>query len=222
MQLPPPLTETELEQRVQAIAHLSIAQIAQQCHWQVPENLNHNKGWMGQLIEKALGTSAKNLSEPDFLELGIELKTIPIKKNGYPAETTYVCQVPLSNQLGLFWENSCVAKKLKRVLWLPIESNPRLNLADRKIGQGFIWSPNQEETENLQEDWEELMEYVAFGQIDQIDSTYGEYLQIRPKAANAKARTQGISESGFYQATMPRGFYLRTAFTYQIIQSEAS
>jgi len=215
----PPLTEAELISRVQAIANLSIADVAQLCTWQVPENLNHNKGWIGQLIEKALYTSAKNLSEPDFLELGIELKTIPVKTNGMPAETTYVCQVPLSNNLGLFWAKSCVAKKLNRVLWLPIESNPKLNLAERKIGQGFIWSPNVEELDVLQEDWEELMEYVALGQVEQIDASYGECLQIRPKAANAKARTQGISQSGIYHATLPRGFYLRTSFTHQLLLS---
>ncbi len=216
--LSPPLSENELNQRVKQLAGLTIAQVALNNSFQVPSNLNHNKGWIGQLIEAALGTSAKNLSEPDFLELGIELKTIPVKANGYPAETTYVCQVPLANHLGLQWEQSCVAKKLNRVLWLPIESNPSLSLAERKIGNGFIWSPSPECKEALKEDWEELMEYVALGQIESVDASYGEYLQIRPKAANAKSRTRGISYEGYFKATLPRGFYLRTSFTHQILQ----
>ncbi|MBF0265028.1 MAG: DNA mismatch repair endonuclease MutH [Gammaproteobacteria bacterium] len=214
----PPHTEAELQQRVDKIANSSIAMVAQQCNLAVPENLQHNKGWIGQLLEKALYTSASNLSEPDFLELGIELKSIPVKSNGYPAETTYICQVPLINNLGQQWQQSCVARKLNKVLWIPIQSDSNISLAQRLVGQGIIWQPTESQLDLIKDDWEELMEYVAFGQIDQIDASYGEVLQIRPKAANSKARTVGVNEKGQYNNTMPRGFYLRTAFTAQIIR----
>lgn len=222
MKAPAPQSEPELLQRVNDMAGKTLAQIAQICHQPIPENLNHNKGWIGQLIEQFLGTDAGNLSEPDFLQLGIELKTIPIKKNSVPAETTYVCVVPLSNHLGLQWHQSCVAKKLQRVLWIPIEVNKSIALAKRKIGYGFIWSPDSETEAILKEDWEELMEYVALGQIETIDASYGEFLQIRPKAANSKARTSGVSANGTYSQTLPRGFYLRTSFTKQIYLNSIS
>ncbi len=217
MKLPPPTSETELLQRVDAIAGRTLADLAAYCHWILPDNLNHNKGWIGQLVEQLLGTDAGNLSEPDFMQLGIELKTIPVKQNSTPAETTYICVVPLKAHIGLQWEQSCVAKKLKRVLWIPIEVDNRLNLGQRRVGSGFIWSPNKEENSALKDDWEELMEFVAMGNIEQLDASYGEYLQIRPKAANAKARTIGVSRSGKYSPTLPRGFYLRTHFTKKII-----
>ncbi|MFK5986078.1 MAG: DNA mismatch repair endonuclease MutH [Pseudomonadota bacterium] len=218
MKLAPPQSEAELLQRVKNIAGKTLAQLAHSCNWPIPDNLEHNKGWIGQLIEQLLGTDAGNLSEPDFLQLGIELKTIPIKANGTPAETTYICVVPLSEHLGLQWQQSCVAKKLQRVLWVPIEVDKKLQLGQRKVGSGFIWSPNQQQQTALQEDWEELMEYVAMGNIESIDARYGEYLQIRPKAANSKARTMGVSSSGGYSPTLPRGFYLRTSFTKEIIK----
>jgi len=218
MKRSPPLTESELLQRVNDIAGKTLAQIAQTCQWPVPDNLDHNKGWIGQLIEQILGTDAGNLSKPDFMQLGIELKTIPIKKNGVPAETTYVCVVPLNDHLGLQWEQSCVATKLNRVLWIPIEVDKNIHLGNRKVGSGFIWSPDQKTAAILKEDWEELMEFVALGQIESIDASYGECLQIRPKAANSKARTVGISSNGRYSQTLPRGFYLRTSFTKKIIE----
>ena len=220
MKISPPLTESELLQRVNNIAGKTLAQLALSCHWPVPDNLEHNKGWIGQLIEQVLGADAGNLSKPDFLQLGIELKTIPIKKTGVPAETTYVCVVPLNDHLGLQWEQSCVAVKLKRVLWIPIEVDKTLHLGNRKVGSGFIWSPDHETESILKEDWEELMEFVALGNIESVDASYGEYLQIRPKAANSKARTIGISSNGRYSQTLPRGFYLRTAFTKKIIEHE--
>ena len=217
----PPKTENELSERLYNIAGLTLAELAHSIDWNVPDDLMHNKGWIGQLLEAVLVTSARNLSEPDFLELGIELKSIPVKTcNNYPVETTYVCVVPLTDNLGLQWHNSCVAKKLKRVVWLPIETGPGIILAERKVGQGYIWSPSLETQSILQSDWEELMEYVALGEIDQIDASYGEYLQIRPKAANAKARTQSIGQSGVYTTTLPRGFYLRKEFTHKVLTRE--
>jgi len=215
--IPPPLSEQELMSRVENIAGLTLAQLANQISWTTPPNLLHNKGWIGQLLETVLGASAGSLSEPDFQYLGIELKTIPIKANGNAAETTYVCVVPLEKHLGLTWDKSCVAKKLRRVLWIPIESSSDIPLSDRRVGTGFLWSPDIHTLTKLKNDWEELMEYVALGQIDSIDASYGDYLQIRPKAANAKIRTTGVSRSGKYQETLPRGFYLRTSFTNKII-----
>jgi len=218
MKLPPPTSEIELLERVNFIAGKTLDELAQSCQWDVPENLEHNKGWIGQLIEQLLGTDAGNLSEPDFMQLGIELKTIPVKSNGTPAETTFVCVVPLNNNLGLTWKKSCVAKKLKRVLWVPIEVNKSISLSKRRVGNGFIWSPDKLIESDLQQDWEELMDFVAMGNIEDIDASYGEFLQIRPKAANSKSRTIGINKQGQYSPTLPRGFYLRTSFTKQILK----
>lgn len=217
MPIPPPQTEKELLSRVESIAGLTLEQLAHQISWTTPKDLLHNKGWIGQLLETILGASAGSLSEPDFQHLGIELKTIPINSNGKAAETTYVCVVPLDNHTGLHWEKSCVAKKLARVLWLPIEAGPKMPLSQRRVGMGFIWSPDTSMLQKLKDDWEELMEYVALGQVDEIDASYGDFLQIRPKAANAKATTKGIGQDGRFQATLPRGFYLRTSFTNQVI-----
>lgn len=218
----PPKTEQELQQRVNKLAGLNLSQLAHQAGVVVPPDLQHNKGWSGQLLELILGCDAKNRSEPDFVQLGIELKTLPLKSNGQPAETTYVCMVPLNKPLGLSWEHSCVYKKLNRVLWLPLEGERSIPVADRRIGQGFIWSPSVEQIQKLKKDWEELMEFVGFGELDIIDAGYGDFLQIRPKGPNSKARTHSIGRAGENIQTLPRGFYLRTSFTRSILSAELS
>ncbi len=214
----PPQSETELITRVEAIAGYRLSDLARDYDFPVPDNLEHNKGWIGQLIEHVLGTDAGSKSEPDFVKLGIELKTIPIKKNMQPAETTYVCMVPLGNHNGLKWQDSCVAKKLRRVLWLPIESDPGIHLHQRKVGRGFLWRADAYTEAILEQDWEELMEMICLGEVESIDASYGEYLQIRPKGADSRARTQAINTQGKIIQTMPKGFYLRTRFTAKIIQ----
>ena len=216
----PPESEQELLSRVTALAGKNLSQLGGEIHWPVPENLKHDKGWIGQLIEVHLGASAGNLSAPDFQHLGIELKTIPLKQNKKAKETTFVCATPLINHMGLLWQDSCVYHKLSRVLWLPVEADPDIAIAERKVGTGFIWSPSAEQMQVLQQDWEEFMELISMGQVETITAHLGEYLQIRPKAANGSVLTTGIGSKGQKKQTLPRGFYLRTLFTNQILQEQ--
>ncbi len=214
-----PESENELISRGHELCGKNLSQLASEIGWPVPENLNHNKGWIGQLIEIHLGASAGNLSQPDFQNLGIELKTIPLNAHHKAKETTFVCVVPLLNHTGLQWQDSCVYKKLKKVLWVPIEADPAVTLGERRVGNSFLWSPTEEQLDSLQSDWEEFMELISLGQVKTITAHQGEALQIRPKAANSSVLTTGIGQNGLREQTLPRGFYLRTHFTNQILKS---
>ena len=57
------------------------------------------------------------------------------------------------------------------------------------------------------------------GDIESIDAKMGEYLHIRPKGANAKSLTIGHNTLGMSFKTLPRGFYLRTDLTKQILHT---
>lgn len=214
----PPETEAELLQRAQNIAGLTLLQLARQLNEPVPAKLHHAKGWVGQLLEKALGATAGSLPEPDFQQLGIELKTLPVNKDGQPGESTYVCTVPLQDNHDLAWEQSWVRNKLKRVLWVPVESGKDLAVSERHIGQAVLWSPAPEQEQVLKQDWQELMDLVCTGQLGEISARQGTYLQIRPKAANANSLVHTRDEEGNDTLTLPRGFYLRTSFTRQILK----
>lgn len=61
----------------------------------------------------------------------------------------------------------------------------------------------------LKRDWEELMDLIVLGKVETITARHGEVLQIRPKAANARALTEAIGEFGQPIMTLPRGFYLK-------------
>ncbi|MBD3667918.1 MAG: DNA mismatch repair endonuclease MutH, partial [Kangiella sp.] len=65
--------------------------------------------------------------------------------------------------------------------------------------------------------FEDTIDTVAMGQIEQIDARFGEVMQVRPKAANSKALTEAIGPEGETIQTLPRGFYLRPSFTRQIL-----
>ncbi|MFQ2677086.1 DNA mismatch repair endonuclease MutH [Aeromonas caviae] len=213
-----PQSEQELLSRAYAMAGFTLAQLAATAGIPVPRDLRRDKGWTGQLIEWQLGASAGSRPEQDFPDLGIELKTIPVDPQGRPLETTFVCVAPLIGVSGQRWEESNVRNKLSRVLWIPVEGSRDIPVGDRRVGMPLLWSPNEEEEGLLRQDWEELMDMIVLGEVEQISARHGQVLQLRPKAANSKARTRAIGRNGQPIMTLPRGFYLKIEFTHQLLQ----
>ena len=214
----------ELKKKLQSIFGLSIKDLAQKTNTPLPYSLKTNKGYIGNLIEKYLGvlSQLKNAQSPDFPKLGIELKTIPIDYNKKVLETTFVSYSRLKDLQGISWRNSFVYKKINHILWIPILVNKNQGFQERKIGQGFFHRLNQKEEQNLQKDWEEITENILLGRHDLLNSRLGEYLQIRPKSLNNKAKTKTTNQDGDLEYLAPKGFYLKKNFTQKIIDKNFS
>lgn len=208
----------ELQTRCSQLAGRTIHSIAQELNLTIPKNLLHAKGWVGQLIETYLGTSAGNKALPDFPNLGIELKTIPVDRNTKPLESTYVCTVQ-TNQNVLYWRDSWVYQKLRQVLWVPILATPDLAIMNRVIGTPILWQMSEAIEEILRIDWEELMEMLELGHGKTLSAKFGTYLHIRPKAANSNVLINYVDEAGNNTKIVPKGFYLRSEFTARILQN---
>lgn len=213
----PPQSEQVLLARAHAIAGFTLAQLAAKAGIKVPRDLRRDKGWVGQLIEWQLGASAGSRPEQDFPELGIELKTIPVDPKGKPLETTFVCVAPLVGISGQRWEDSNVRNKLSRVLWIPVEGSRDIPIGERRVGMPLLWIPSAEENALLRQDWEELMDMIVLGEVEQISARHGQVMQLRPKAANSKALTRAIGRAGQPIMTLPRGFYLKIPFTHALL-----
>ena len=209
----PPDSEAQLMAQAQRLAGYSLGELARLAGLPIPQDLKRDKGWIGLLLEVWLGASAGSKPEQDFAALGVELKTIPVDSQGKPLETTFVCVAPLTGNTGITWETSHVKHKLNRVLWVPVEGDRAIPLAERRIGSPLIWSPDEEEDRQLRLDWEELMDMIVLGQVERITARHGEVLQMRPKAANSKALTEAIGTHCEPIMTQPRGFYLKKNFT---------
>ena len=106
-----PQSESELLERAKSIAGLTFAELATELNLSVPKDLKRDKGWVGMLLENALGAQAGSKPQQDFAHLGIELKTIPIDQQGYPLETTFVSLAPLIQNSGVNWHSSHVRHK---------------------------------------------------------------------------------------------------------------
>jgi len=208
----------ELLEATHHLAGLSLAELAHQLKIAVPANLRREKGWIGQLLELALGATAGSKPLQDFPEIGVEMKTLPISTKGIPLESTFVCTAPLLNQTSVNWLTSNVKNKLSLVLWIPIIGERTTSVGEKCIGSGWLWQPSEQEEKMLQQDWEEIMELISLGQVESISARTGEALQLRPKAASGSSLTSAIGKDGSLISTRPRGFYLRTSFTAGLIQ----
>jgi DNA mismatch repair protein MutH len=168
-------------------------------------------------METALGASAASRAEPDFPELGVELKTLPVDASGKPLESTFVCAIELARIADSEWEASRLWHKLGHVLWVVVEGTRSVPVAERRIGTPFFWIPSEEERELIRRDWEKLALLIAQGRTSEITGHLGEVLQVRPKAARGSSRRRTLDEEGGLYDEQPKGFYLRATFTATIL-----
>jgi DNA mismatch repair protein MutH len=214
----PPDSEQELVERANELSGRTLTELAERLSSPVPPDLRRAKGWAGQMLERALGATARSRAAPDFEALGVELKTLPVTRAGAPCESTFVCTIDLSKIGDVEWEHSLVRRKLARVLWIPIEGEREIPVGARRIGTPLLWSPTDEDERDLRFDWEELAGVIGRGHVESLTGHFGRYLQVRPKAANSFARRRSVDSDGVAFAALPRGFYLRVQFTAKVLR----
>jgi DNA mismatch repair protein MutH len=217
----PPNSEHELLQRCRSLQGLTLGRLASTLNLAIPPTQLQRKGWIGHAIELFLGATAGPRPVPDFENLGVELKTIPIGATGRPCESTFVTSISLLTIHQETWLTSTCYNKLRKVLWIPIESNQNIPFSQRQIGSGFLWSPDQPTMKILEQDWLELTFMLTSGQMEKVSARLGTLLQVRPKAANAQSLCYGFDELGNQVQTLPRGFYLRSKFTSELLKSSS-
>ena len=179
-----------------------------------PADPRRTKGWTGALLERALGATGASRSVPDFPELGIELKTVPVDARGAPLESTFVASFDPS-ATDLRWEASAVRSKLQRVAWIAVEAEAPL--PERRCAAVLLWSPSPEEETVLRDDYEEIADLAAEGYIERISAHRGAALQLRPKGRDSAHLRWSLDEEGAPSRIPPRAFYLRRSFTRKIL-----
>lgn len=210
----PPATLRELEVRAEALAGRSVGEVAIALATPLPRESRRAKGFVGSLVEAALGADPCAGAGPDFPSLGVELKTIPIGVRGGPVESTFCCSIDMARADIEEWGSSRLALRLACVLWVPVDAARVAPLAERRIHAPRLWAPSDAEEELLRGDWEDLMGAIGAGRPPTAHD--GRVLQVRPKAANSGARALCADVDGPRRA-LPLGFYLRTEFTAAIL-----
>jgi DNA mismatch repair protein MutH len=197
--------------RARGLAGFTLGELAAAHGLSLPAEPVRSKGFVGRLLERALGASPTSVAPTDFPDC--ELKTLPVDALGRPRESTFVCHVQLAQLAEIGWNDSRVRAKLRCVLFVPIETGRALAQPSRRVGQAFLWEMNPAQEALLRDDYALLASRVARGELERIDARWGQVLQLRPKAAHARVRVRAHDLDGAPLRVLPRAFYLRAQFT---------
>ena len=216
-QASPPQNTEQLKERLFSIMGKSLSELATFAKIALPVSPVHGKGFQGELIERLLGASAPGLPIPDFPNLGIELKTVPVSADFKVLESTFFCSAPLNEMRVRRFEESILFHKISRVLFVFFVA-PRDFAYEKRYVAGFrFWSPSKEDLAVIRQDYDELMEKVSLGLVEEISARNGNVIQMRPKAANGQALTDCVGPAGTMIKVRPRGFYMRRIFMQNLI-----
>lgn len=227
---PPARSREGLLAHARALVGARLADLADDLGMPVPVGGVRSKGWSGQIIERELGGGEQTGRGPDFADLGVELKTVPVDARLVPLESTCICQIDPVAILDESWARSAVRHKLSTVLWVALEvpAAARANVAsarhvgDRRVAAVRLWSPSAAEDEALRQDFELFVErYFRPGRAEQITGHVGALMQVRPKGRNARDTRLAPGPAGELVRVGKCGFYLRPGFVGELLAAGA-
>lgn len=193
----------------------------------VPEILKHNytgKGNFGQILEKFyFGYDPNSKSEADFFEIGMELKTSPLKQlknNEYRSKERLVLNIinylEVVNQQ---FENSDFWKKNANILLIFYLHQAGYDILDYLIKLVDEWNFPSTDLEIIKKDWELIKQKIADGKAHELSEGDTFYLGACTKGANASSvRKQPFSDIPAKQ----RAYSLKQGYVNHIIASIAN
>lgn len=191
-----------------------------------PHILEHNytgKGNFGQILEKYyFGYNPNSKSEADFFEIGMELKTSPLKQlqnNEYRSKERLVLNIinyiEVVNQQ---FEKSDFWKKNANILLIFYLHQAGFDILDYLIKLVDEWNFPNTDLEIIKKDWEFIKQKIADGKAHELSEGDTYYLGACTKGANANStRKQPFSEIPAKQ----RAYSLKQGYVNHIIASIA-
>lgn len=169
-----------------------------------------DKGNMNKLVEEYyFGIKNNNEQEPDFKEVGVELKVTPLKKlksipkassskmktKGLSAKERTVLTIIDYFKLGNeTWDTNTLKEKAFRILfcfYLYEEKKERLDFIFDLVN---LWSPSPKDIEIIKDDWQKIQKKVLDGKAHEISEGDTLYLGACTKGKdNTSLRNQPFS-----------------------------
>ena len=192
-----------------------------------PLILEHNytgKGNFGQILEKFyFGYDPNSKSEADFFEIGMELKTSPLKQlrnNEYRSKERLVLNIinyiEVVNQK---FEESDFWKKNANILLIFYLHQAGYDILDYLIKLVDEWNFPNTDLEIIKKDWELIKQKIADGKAHELSEGDTFYLGACTKGANANStRKQPFNDIPAKQ----RAYSLKQGYVNHIIASIAN
>lgn len=160
------------------------------CGEEIEQHGYSGKGNFGQILEKYyFGYEPNSVAEPDFIEVGIELKSSPLKtlKNGeYRSKERLVLNI--INYLEVYkeeFEKSTFWKKNAHLLLVFYLHDKDLSLLDYIIKLVDLWEYPEEDLKVIRRDWEYINQKIREGKAHELSEGDTFYLGACTKGSTA-------------------------------------
>ena len=198
--------------------------LRQVCDSKVLEHSYSGKGNFGQVLEKFyFGYEPNSLAEADFAQIGMELKSSPLKQlknNEYRSKERLVLNIiNYVNVVNQNFENSDFVKKNASILLIFYLHQAGFDILDYLIKLVDEWSFPSTDLEIIKKDWELITKKIAEGKAHELSEGDTFYLGACTKGANAlSVRKQPFSEIPAKQ----RAYSFKQGYVNHIIASIAN
>lgn len=157
------------------------------------EDFHTRKGSYGNAVEEYYFKYKPNSdSRPDFSEVGLELKTTPVKKNSkgeiVAKERLVFTNINYETVVNETFEDSQFLKKARDVLLITYLSDPDKDPLDYIVEAVIRWGIPEEDLPQIKQDWETVVNKVRSGHAEDISGSDTLYLEAATKARTSKDR----------------------------------
>jgi len=198
--------------------------LRQVCDAKVLEHSYSGKGNFGQVLEKFyFGYEPNSLAEADFAQIGMELKSSPLKQlknDEFRSKERLVLNIiNYVNVVNQNFENSDFFKKNASILLIFYLHQAGFDILDYLIKLVDEWSFPSTDLEIIKKDWELITKKIADGKAHELSEGDTFYLGACTKGANAlSVRKQPFSEIPAKQ----RAYSFKQGYVNHIIASIAN
>ncbi len=198
--------------------------LRQVCDLKVLEHSYSGKGNFGQVLEKFyFGYEPNSKAEADFAQIGMELKSSPLKQlknDEFRSKERLVLNIiNYVNVVNQNFENSDFFKKNASILLIFYLHNAGFDILDYLIKLVDEWSFPSTDLEIIKKDWELITKKISDGKAHELSEGDTFYLGACTKGANAlSVRKQPFSEIPAKQ----RAYSFKQGYVNHIIASIAN
>lgn len=158
------------------------------------DNPRRRRGAFGSAVEECYFRIPANSSpKPDFEEVGLELKTTPIKRNKDGSisskERLVLTMINYTDVVDETFETSHLFEKSKDILLISYLWEEDKDPLDYEIKLVTQWGLPEEDLEQISHDWSVVVEKVRTGHAEDISSSDTLYLEACTKGVNGKSTT---------------------------------
>jgi DNA mismatch repair protein MutH len=189
------------------------------------KDFDKGKGAIGNIIEReGFGIANNNDARPDFEELGIELKVLPLKKNAkgdYSVkERTKVCSINYKELINENWEKSHARYKLDKILFIFYHYDKEDNY-NSEILDYLLFHLESSDEPLIKSDWERTKGLVEEGKAHLLSESQNLVLAASRSGAGKLEEKYWPDQPNqiFSKKARQRAFSLKPSFT-KVLWSE--